>query len=131
MNDMNSTRATGITSLVVAAAILVSTWLAVQAAGSGWLVLAGPLLLAIAIVSADTLKRRLDPAAAHPALVAFVLAIAVLCSATIVALSDPTRVAVLLPVLGAGGWLPLLARTRARCATGARHADTPRNGSTA
>lgn len=119
MSDMKGSYASITSSLVVGAAILASTGLAAHAAGSGWLVLAGPLLLAIAIVAADMLKSRLEGKAARPTSVALILTGAIVLAGSIVALRDPGLVVTLLPAIGAAGWIPLLrpaGTRRPRCA---------------
>src|SRR6266700_6265526 len=60
-------------SLVVGVGIIASTLVAVLAAESGWLVLAGPLLLALTVVSADVLHSRLKRRSSGPSWAALLL----------------------------------------------------------
>jgi hypothetical protein len=101
-------------SLLVAAGILLSTLLAGLAARSGWLVLAGPLLLALAVVSADLLSARLRGKSARPSPAALLLAGSFLLACAIVALRDPGLVKTLPPILGGAAWVALLRRDGGR-----------------
>ena len=101
-------------SLVLAAGIVVSTLAAVLAAGSGWLVLAGPLLLALAVVGADVLDSRLRGRSSGPSPAALVLGGAFLLAGLIVALRDPALVKTLVLVLGPMSWFTLLLRPEGR-----------------
>lgn len=95
-------------SLVVAAGIIVSSLVAMLAAESGWLVLAGPLCLALAVVSADVLRSRLKGEPSGPSPAALLVGGAFLLAGGIVALRDPSLVKTLVPVLGPAAWVALL-----------------------
>src|ERR1700710_494302 len=97
-------------SLMVGVGIMASTLLAVRTARFGGWVLAGPLLLALTVVSADVLRSRLRGASSGPSRAALILGAALLLSAVIV--REPKLVAALLPVAGAGAWIPLSASRR-------------------
>jgi hypothetical protein len=97
-------------SLLVGAGIVVSTFIAVLAAESGWLVLAGPLLLALAVVSADVVDSRRRGKSSRPSWRALFLGGSFLWAGLIVALRDPSLVKTLLPVFGAAAWATLLLR---------------------
>ena len=101
-------------SLLIGTGIVASTLVAVLAAPSGWLVLAGPLLLALAVVSADVLDSRLRGASSGPSRAALILGGAFLLAGVIVAVRDPSLVKTLIPVFGAAGWVTLLLRPEGR-----------------
>ena len=106
--------------LIVGVGILVATFIAGRTAASGWLVLAGPLLLALAVVGADLLASRLRGEFRGPSWAALILAGTSLLAAAIVADRDPSLVKTLVAINGAGAWVPLLARParrRKRCLT--------------
>jgi hypothetical protein len=94
-------------SLLVAGGIIVSTLVAVLTAESGWLVLAGPLLLALSVVGADVLASRLRGESSGPSRAALIMGGACLLSCLIVALRDPSLVKTLIPVLGGPTWVTL------------------------
>lgn len=95
-------------SLLVGAGILLSALVAVRVAQSGWWVLAAPLLLALAVVSADILASRLRGESSGPSPAALILGGAFLVASWIVALRDPGLVKSLLPILGAASGVTLL-----------------------
>lgn len=95
-------------SLLVGTGIVVSTLITVLAAESGWLVLAGPLLLALAVVSADVLGSRRGGESSGPSWAALLMAGALLLASWIVFLRDPGLVETLLPILGVASWVTLL-----------------------
>jgi hypothetical protein len=93
-------------SLMVAAGIIGSTFIAVRAAGAGGWVLAGPLLLALAVVGADAWGCRRRGGPARPSWAAVILGGSFLLSSLI--LGDPGLVKDSLPVLGTVAWITLL-----------------------
>jgi hypothetical protein len=95
-------------SLLVGAGILLSSLVAVRATHYGWWVLAGPLLLALAVVSADVLGSRLRGESSAPSPAALLLGGSFLLASWIVALRDPGLVKSLLPILGAASGVTLL-----------------------
>jgi hypothetical protein len=101
-------------SLLVGAGIVVATLIAVLAAESRWLVLAGPLLLALTVVSADVLGARLRGESSGPSRAALFLGGAFLLAGLIVNLRDPSLVKTLIPVIGAASWVTLLLRPEGR-----------------
>ncbi len=101
-------------SLLVAAGILLSTFVAVRTAESGAWVLTAPVLLALALIGADMLAARLRGEASGPSPAALLLGGAVVLASAILALRDPALVKMFLPVTGAGSWVPLLLRPNAR-----------------
>jgi len=101
-------------SLLVGVGIIVSTLIAVLAAESRWLVLAGPLVLAMTVVSADVLDSRLKGESSGPSWAALLLGGSFLLAGLIVTLSDPSVVKTLIPVTGAAAWVSLLLRPERR-----------------
>jgi hypothetical protein len=97
-------------SLLVGAGIVAATFVAVLAAESGWLVLAGPLLLALTAVGADVLSSRLRGKPLRPSWIALLLGGSFLLAGVIVALRDPSLVKTLIPVIGVTAWPTLLMR---------------------
>jgi len=93
-------------SLLIAAGILVSTYIAGLTEKSGWLVLAAPLLLSLAILAADVLSSRLTGRPSGPSLVALLLAGSFILASLIV-IRDPSLVRILIPLNGAAGWVSL------------------------
>lgn len=101
-------------SLLVAAGVLLSTFVAVRTAESRAWVLTAPVLLALALVGADILTARLRGEASGPSPAALLLAGAVVFASAILALRDPALVKMFLPITGAGMWVPLLLRPNVR-----------------
>jgi hypothetical protein len=95
-------------SLLVGAGIVAATFVAVLAAESGWLVLAGPLLLALTVVGADVLGSRLRGKPSRPSWTALFIGGSFLLAGLIVALRDPSLVKTLIPVLGITTWPALM-----------------------
>jgi uncharacterized protein YqgC (DUF456 family) len=93
-------------SLLMAAGILVSTYIAGLTQKSGWLVLAAPLLLSLVILAADVLSSRLRGKPSGPSLVALLLAGSFFLASLIV-IRDPTLVKILIPINGAAAWVSL------------------------
>jgi hypothetical protein len=101
-------------SLLIAAGILVSTYVAGLIAKSGWLVLAAPLLLSLVILAADVLISRLRGTPSGPSPVALLSAGSILLASIIVALRDPGLVKTLIPVIGVTSWVTLLQPSKQR-----------------
>jgi hypothetical protein len=94
-------------SLMAGAGIIVSTLTASLAAKAGWLVMAGPLVLALAVVGADLLASRLQGRSSDPSPAALLLGVSFLVAGAIVASRDPGLVKPLLPTFGIMGWVAL------------------------
>jgi len=101
-------------SLLVGAGIIVATLITKRAPESGWWVLSGPLLLALAVVSADGWGSRLRGDSALPSRAALILGGAFLLAGSIMTLRDPSLVKTFLPVLGVASWGTLLLRPEDR-----------------
>jgi hypothetical protein len=93
-------------SLVVGTGIILATLVTKRAAGYGWLVLAGPLLLALALVGSDVLNSRLRGKSSRPSPAALILGAAFLIAGAIV--RDPNSVATLIPIVGMAAWVVLV-----------------------
>lgn len=96
--------------LIVGAGILASTLLAFLTAESGWLVLIGPLVLALAVVTADLLGSRPMSGPRRPSRPALFMGGSMLFAAVIVAARDPALVKTLVPALAAPAWVTLVWR---------------------
>jgi hypothetical protein len=101
-------------SLLIAAGILVSTYVAGLITKSGWLVLAAPLLLSLVILATDVLISRLRGTPSGPSPVALLSAGSILLASIIVALRDPGLVKTLIPVIGVTSWITLLQPNKQR-----------------
>jgi hypothetical protein len=97
-------------SLLVGAGIILATLIAALAAKSGWLVMAAPLTLALAVVGADVLDSGLRRESPVPSPAALILGGAVLLAGLIVSVRDPNLVRTLISLVGAGAWVTLLRR---------------------
>ena len=95
-------------SALVGAGIVVSTFIAARTAGSGRWILAGPLILAAAVVSADVLNSRLRGSTLAPSWPGWLLGGSVFLAGLIVARHDAGVVKTLLPIDGAAAWVALL-----------------------
>ena len=89
-------------SLLLACGII-----AAQSAQSAWSVLAGTLVLALALLAADALAARLHGTASRPTLAAKILAVACVLVGSIAMLREPGHAASLIPVFGLGAWVAL------------------------
>ena len=107
-------------SLVFALGIIASTLLVVLASGSGWLIAAGTMLLTVSLVGADVLGSWLRGEALAPSPAAVVSAVALLVACGVVAVAEPSLVAMLIPVLGGGSGVILL-RPRGRSSVCGRY----------
>jgi len=104
-------------SLLLAAAIILSTLIAALAAKSAWLVLAAPALLAVAVVAADALNSRLHGASSRPSTAALILGASFLLAGLLVTSRDPGLVETIIPLIGAAAWATLLLRPDNRSKT--------------
>jgi hypothetical protein len=93
-------------SLLMAAGILVATYVAGLTEKSGLLVLVGPFLLSLTILAADVLSFRLRGKPSGPSMVALLLAGSFLLASLIV-IHNPAMVKMLIPLNGAAGWVSL------------------------
>lgn len=101
-------------SLLVGAGIIVSTLVAGLVAGSARLALIAPLLLAVAVVSADLWDSRLRGDSSGPSPAALILGGAFVLAGWIVSLRDASLVQTLIPLAGMGAWVTLLLRPQSR-----------------
>ncbi len=91
-----------IPSLCLAGGIIAATLVSLLASQNAWLVLAGPLLLAASLALASALGMRLNVVSSSAAKSAWILGAAILLAGLITTVSDPARVATIIPLLGAG-----------------------------
>ena len=101
-------------ALLVAAALLASTFLAAGLAEQGAWVLVGPALLAVTTVAADRYAAHLR-GKSGPSPAAWLVGASILLASAIVWAKDPALVTSLLPVLGATTCVPLLGRSSTPC----------------
>jgi hypothetical protein len=102
-------------SLLLAVGVVVSTLIAVLAAKSGWLVLAGPLCLALSVVGADVMASRLrGEQSPRPSWPALLLGATFLVVGWIVALRDPNLVKMFILSESGVAWAVLLMRPKGR-----------------
>jgi len=101
-------------SLLVAAGIIATTFVAKRAGGSEIVVLAAPLMLALTVVGADMLNSRLRGNSPRPSWGALIMGGAVLLSSWILVTRDPGLVKTLLPLTGTTSWVVLLSRAEDR-----------------
>ncbi len=95
-------------SLLVASGIIVGSLVAVRTDQTGWMALAGPLVLALAVVSADIVNSRLRGKSSGPSAASLLLAGGFMLASSILASSNPGVVKTLIPIMGAGSWAVLL-----------------------
>jgi len=100
--------------IVLGLGILLGTAAAKAASDSGWLVLAGPALLALLLILADMIRTGSKGGLRRPSWTALILAGSVLLSCRLIAAKDPARVAIMIPILGGGVATPLIL-TPSRC----------------
>ncbi len=86
--------------IILAAGIVGSTVVAKLASDSRWLVLAGPLGMAIALLAVAAIDHRLYGASRARVWAALILGGAIVLAGLLVAQRDPARVARTLPILG-------------------------------
>jgi hypothetical protein len=104
-------------SLLVGAGIVASTCVASLAAASGSLVLAGPLLLAIAFVGAVMLDSRMTGRSPDVHAASLLLGVSFVLACLILFLRGGDRVVEFIPIMGAAGWVTLLPRRANRRAS--------------
>jgi preprotein translocase subunit SecG len=95
-------------SLLIAVAIIASTYVAGLTAKSGWLFLAAPLLMSLAILGADVMNSRLRGNPSGLSRVALWVTGSFLLSCLIITLIDSALVKTLIPTVGATSWISLL-----------------------
>jgi hypothetical protein len=102
-------------SLILAAGILLSTYLAVRALPAS--TMAAPVLLALAVIGASTVDAAYRRQRALPSAAALIVALAIPAAWLFMDGSEPRVMAAMLPSFGAAGWAALLpsSRRRAHC----------------
>lgn len=86
--------------IILATVIIISTVVAKLASESRWLVLAGPLCMAIALLAVAAIDHRRYGASRARVWAALILGGAMVLAGVIVAQRDPDRVARILPIIG-------------------------------
>ena len=99
---------------LMGAGVLISTYIGARAVHWGWLVLAGPLFLALVIIAADLWDARLGGESSRPSAAALIAGASIVLAGGLVILRDPNRVLTLLPVLGGASGASLLWRSQRR-----------------
>ena len=106
-------------ALTIALGILGASALSLRFQESNWLVMAGPFVLAASIILASELERRIHSSSYRRVWVASVVAVLYFIVATIVGMHDPSRVADIVVLLGAGAIVVLGSPgARGRCCGG-------------
>jgi hypothetical protein len=102
-------------SLLLAAGILISTYLAVHALPASTLV--APLLLALSVIAASVVDAALRGQRARPSAAALIVALAIPAAWLFMDGNEPRVLTAMLPSLGAVGWAALLPASprRTRC----------------
>ncbi|HSN16707.1 MAG TPA: hypothetical protein VLV87_00740 [Gammaproteobacteria bacterium] len=86
-------------NLWLAACVVVAALIAVHATGRWWIVFGAPLLVAVAVLSADVWHSRLRGWPLRPTPAALILAGAVVLAGLMIGWDDPKQVQAFLPVL--------------------------------
>ena len=113
---MNNRRIVLVRSLILVVGIITATMISLRTSESGWLVLAGPLVLACSIVLASVVGHRADSRKS--------LAAGLILGASVVlasAIADPPNVAMLIPILGGGAVVVTWGGSRYDCARAQRN----------
>ncbi len=115
-------------ALILAAAMLGGTALAVAAPHGSWTAVGGPLLLALAVVGTDVAWRRRSGLGSGPSAGALVVAASILVACGIVGFRDSARIAEMMPLLGSCAAAPFILRrkgARTSCLAAARGRQQP------
>ena len=102
-----------IPTLLMTGGLLAGTLVSVLTRESGLLTLLGPLIMASTMVIASRISTRQGVTPQNGTAVALILGGSLLFASLIVAVSDPSRVAILMPILG-GGFVVLLGPRKCR-----------------
>jgi hypothetical protein len=111
-------------ALFLAVVILVATALAVAAPHASWIAFAGPLLLVLALVGTDLVRRRGSGRRFLPSTSVLLVAAAILVSCGLVAAHDLDRLAAMMPILGSCAAVPVILRQEG-ARTSCRRAKCP------
>ena len=91
-----------IPTLLMTGGMLAGTLVSVLTRESGLLTLLGPLIMASTMVIASRISARQSVTPQKETAVALILGVSLLLVSSIVAVSDPSQVAILMPILGGG-----------------------------
>ena len=97
-------------ALFLAVVMLVATALVAAAPHASWAAVAGPLLLALALVGTDLVQRRRSGRGSLPSASVLLLAAALLVACGLVASRDLGRLAGMIPILGSCVAVPVILR---------------------
>lgn len=97
-----------IPDLLLGAGIILSTLISVLTVNSAWFVMAGPAVLALILLYAEVLSRRLQGKSPRPSFAAQIMASSLVLAALIVTTRNPNFVATLIPIMGASSWVILM-----------------------
>ena len=99
-------------SIVLAIGILASSAIAKQTTDSGWMVLAGPLIMVVSVVIASVLGTRLTGTNTSTFRIALMLGALTVVTAGILWFRDPARLAEAMPMLGVAVAFPFILKPR-------------------
>jgi len=107
-------------SILAALGIILASAIAVRTSDSKWLVMAGPLLLAVILLGADILAFRTQGKKRGPSIPTVVFSMAFLAACAIVSFGNPAQVPMMIPILGAGGAfiIPMRSQNRYKACQG-------------
>ena len=91
-----------IPTLLMTGGMLAGTLVSVLTRESGLLTLLGPLFMASTMVIASRISARQGVTPRNRTPIALILGVSLLLASSIVAVSDPSQVAILMPILGGG-----------------------------
>ena len=101
-------------SIVLAIGILASSAVAKQTTESGWMMIAGPLIMVLSVVVASVLGTRLTGTGTSTFRTALMLGAVIVVTAGILWYRDPARLAEAMPMLGVAVAFPLILKPRGR-----------------
>ena len=103
---------------ILATAIIMGTLLSVVTSSLRWLVLSGPLLLAVATFGVGVLYNRFYQPSRGRLWTSLIIGVTIITASAIVAQNDPDYVAQMLPIIGAGTVVVLMNFPRKSCDEG-------------
>ena len=95
-------------SILLAAGILASTAVAAWVSTDGWTIMAGPVVLVLAMIAAVAVDNRLQGTPPGAWRSSAIMCAVILLASLLVFLRDPVKMASLLPLVGAAAAMPLV-----------------------
>ena len=95
-------------SILLALGILASTAVAASVSADGWTVMAGPVVLVLSMIAAVLVDSRLPGTPPGSWRSATIMCSVILLAGLLVLLRDPSRMASLMPLVGASAAMPLI-----------------------